>query len=152
METQNFNFTILHDKFNNVTFNAACDYMTQFFYPLDDGHHGILTSDGPQVIEQAVLNSVYLNRVPESVKKWYYQKYNTIRKLVCNVNAPVITETEFNIAPKMLHTVEDYDTIPDSDKKNVDFMLDYMRTILCNNNEDQFEYLVKWYANMARGK
>ena len=39
METQNFNFTILHDKFNNVTFNAACDYMTQYFYPLDDGHH-----------------------------------------------------------------------------------------------------------------
>jgi len=47
------------------------DYFSTFFYPLTDGTHALTENDEVTIIQNDVMQRVYLARIPKEIKIWY---------------------------------------------------------------------------------
>ena len=56
-------FDLEHIASNNLSFNEAKIYLTQYFIPLNNGNHAMLMSDGKyDIISDDTVKKVYLKR------------------------------------------------------------------------------------------
>lgn len=56
-----------------------------------------------------------------------------------------------NLAKPFLHTRKPYNDYNEKSKAGVKIFLDYIKEVLASDNEDQYNYLIKWLANMIQG-
>ena len=152
-QTENFSLTKINDM--NLTqvegIASARAYIDKYFIPLDDGTHAILKNGKYQIVETSVLKSIYFNRMSKKLYTYYFTEKIDIRTIIYDVHKPVLTATELNLCPRMKHTYSPYKDFNEDTKKRVEIMLFHVKDVLCDGNNEIYQFLLKWFANMARG-
>ena len=148
------NFNLEHA--NNLPIDQCKEYITKYFYPLTTSQHILIEYDvdGKQtyeIKEDQTIKKVYFNRLPRDVSEFYFKKYEKIKTLTCELNKPMLFDNYFNSCPSFLHQVKPYHEYSNEMKAKVNKMLDYLKIVWASRNQDQYEFILKWFANMARG-
>lgn len=149
--------------FSFTKFNKHCDegirkdnleaknYIEKFFCPPTSGEHALIQNSKLTIVPVDTMQKVYLNRFPDEIKKWYSKK--TIPKqLICDVTKPQIGATFVNSAPQIFRDWKKYSTFTQKSRDGVKRMLSFLKEVWCDNNEDQFKYLLNWYSEVLKGK
>lgn len=143
-------FDLEHIK--SLTFEKQKKYIKKFFIPLNDGNHIILGENGTfEIIDQPTIKKVYFNRLNADLNKFYFNEYNDIIKIVCELNKPRRYDKKFNVCPSIKSTYKPYDEFSNTEKEGVETMLNYIKEVLASDNEECYIYIVKWLSNMLKG-
>lgn len=129
----------------------AKKYVCKFFYPLDSGNHAVFIRGKFQILTTQMIKDTYFNRMSKEIKDWYFKTYNNIRSITYELNKPLLFDDKLNLCPKMKQSHTPYSDFSDNIKELVNVMLTYMFEILCKKNDDAFNFLKKWIANMLKG-
>lgn len=148
-------------KANQLYYESNMDgykYITKYFVPLTNGQHAILKSENEEtytIKDNNSIKQVYFNRLHEGLQTYYFKTFTEIRNLQCKLNIPALHENEdgkfINICPKMKHEYVPYETIDENIKQKVNIMLSFIKEVINNNNNECYNYLIKWLANMVKG-
>ena len=141
---------------NELSVSDAKDYIKRYFYPLASGLHVQVEYDDDskpfyEIKEEKVIRSVYFNRLPKVIQDFYFKEYDQIKTLTCELNKPFVFGKYINTCPALMHEVRPYQSYPEEMKGKVNLMLNFLKEIWASNNEKQYQFIIKWLANMARG-
>lgn len=149
-----FDFDEMNNKYNNglLKDNLDCKmYIAKYFYPTTHGTHIMFEDGQPIVIQKDDMKTVYLARFPKEVAKWYNTVHKPI-KVICDINQPVIGKGFINLSPRMKHIYgTEFKNLPKEQQKAVYKLLDYIKLIWANNNEEVYQYLLSWLSCMIKG-
>jgi hypothetical protein len=148
---EKFSFTTLNNLPNGNK-QAHYDYVSQYFVALDNGNHAIKKNDTYTIIDDSTFKKVYLNRMPDHVRKWYTKENNNIKSITYELNKPVFFQDFINLCPSFKYkNIKPFDEYNDEAKEGVQMVLDYLLEIYSNNNVESHNYIIKWFANLAIG-
>ena len=141
---------------NQLSVSDAKEYIKRYFYPLASGLHVQVEYDEDgkpfyEIKEDKVIKSVYFNRLPKVIQDFYFREYDQIKTLTCELNKPFIFGKYINTCPAYMHEVKTYSDYSDAVKGKVELMLSFLKEIWASNNDKQYQFIIKWIANMARG-
>jgi len=141
---------------NQLSVPDAKDYIKKHFYPLSSGQHVFVEYDEVgkpvcEIKEDNIIKSVYFNRLPKVIQNYYFKEYDQIKTLTCELNKPFIYDKFINTCPALMHQPKPYNEYPISVKINVEKILHFLKEIWASDNEKQYQFIIKWIANMARG-
>jgi hypothetical protein len=137
-----FSFTKLNNHFENGVLKnhlEAKNYVEKYFCPLTNGEHALVQCSKLTIIPAETMRTVYLNRFPDEVKKWYC-KQTIPKQLICDVTKPQIGSTYVNSAPQMFKDKKKYSTFTQKSRDGVKRMLDFLREVWCDGNKEQLQY------------
>ena len=155
MSSQNslFSFIELNNLFNNgplKNYQDAKNYISRYFYPLINGTHALVENNEITIIQDETLRKVYLARFPKQIKKFYLEE--TIPKnIICDVKQPIITEQSINVCKRFKHEYQEYKTFDKKTKSSVELFLTYIYEVWADSNDDSYNYIINWLANMTQG-
>ena len=133
--------------------DSAKTYITKYFIPLTNGTHAVLQHNNTyELMEHAVVKKTYFDRMDPRLSKFYFKEYLIIRNVVYELGKRALYDNKLNLCQQFKHEPKPYETFDTKTKEGVDTMLNYMKEVLCSDSVPQYEYLVKWFANMAKGK
>lgn len=148
-------------KVNKLNENQAHKYIIKYFVPLSNGNHAVLISDVSQkyvIMDNSTVKQVYFNRMYNHYWKFYSQHHKEIKSLTCELNKPVFYDNYLNICPQLKYQYNGeemyghYNEIfDDEDKAGVNKMLKFIKEVINNNNEEHYNYMINWIANMVQG-
>lgn len=143
-----FSFSSLH----NLNFEDQKIYIQKFFIPLTTGGHIMINDDNFINYDNSTLNSVYFNRFDDKIKKFYTKEFTGIKEPIYKLNAPIFSDKEdtINLCPP-LPIAKQYNTFNNIIKSKVKVFLDYMKEILCNDDELVYIHLIKWLSCLCKG-
>lgn len=78
----------------------AKNYVEQFSCHLKNGEHALLENGTVTIVPKETMRDVYLERLPDDIKKWYTKK-NVPKQLICDVMKPQVGDTFINTAPRL---------------------------------------------------
>jgi hypothetical protein len=149
------NFSLQHVK---TLYNPRDwkEYITKYFYPLADGNHVLIeyNEHGVPVYhikDTAVIKSVYFNRMSKEMKEFYFNEYDVIRSLTCELNKPRLYDDKFNMCQSFLHLRKPYDDYDQEIKNKVELMKAFYMENWAKGNAKQYDFIMKWLSNMVRG-
>ena len=156
LNNQIFSLERANDLFRNDEITECKNYIKSYFFPLTTGQHifidyGVDGKPKYEITEDKTIKQVYFNRLPKDINNWYFRTYDKLKTITCELNKPVLFDNYFNTCPSFLHQVKPYDSYPAEMKSKVQIMLDYVKTIWASGNQDQYTFIIQWFANMARG-
>lgn len=129
----------------------AKNYISKFFYPLTTGQHALIENNEISLISDDIMKKVYIARWDNDIIKWY--KKNTIpRKLICDLDKPMIGDKFINVSKQLKHQYVKYSTFDNKIKTSVEMILKYIDDVWANNNKDMFNYIISWLSDMVKGK
>ena len=132
---------------------SAKTYITKYFIPLSNGTHAMLQHNNTyELLEHSVVKKAYFDRMDPRLSKFYFKEYLKIRTVVYELGKPAIYDNKLNLCQAFKHEPKAYNTYSTKTKERVNVMLDYIKEVLCSDSDSQYEYLMKWFANMAKGK
>jgi hypothetical protein len=128
-------------------------YLMKYFVPLSDGNHAFY-EDGKFVIrEQKVIKSTYFNRMSKELNDYYFRDYTDIRKVTYELNKPIFYGDYINLCPTIKAKNDlPYSSYNDKVKQGVLAMVQFIKEVLADDNEQSCQYLLKWISNMLKGE
>lgn len=145
--TTNFSF----DEIDALNFTQQKEYIKKYFIPLKTGDHAIFENEKWKIVDDSVIRKVYFNRLANDLSKFYFKEYKGLREVVCQLNKPTLFDDKLNVCPKIKATYKPYKEFDESTKNAVKLFLSYIHDILASRSKENYEYLLKWYANMLKG-
>lgn len=148
MRSVNFNL----GKIKTLSPLDAKEYITKYFVPLSNGNHAMLI-DGVYVIkdDQEVKRS-YFNRMQKELCNYYFKEYTDVKTITYEVNKETFFDDKINLCPPMLYKPDSAYRVSNRQiLEKLNFLLDYMKEILCSGKEDCYTFLLKWISNMVKG-
>ena len=137
---------------NNLSLSQGKEYIKQYFVPLTNGNHAILTSEGKyNIISRDIIKQVYLNRMPKELSHFYEKEYYTVRSISYELGKETFYQNTLNLCPKMKHSYKPFEQFDDSVKTSMNFMLKFIKDIICGGKQDSYNFTMKWLSNMIRG-
>ncbi len=133
-----------------MTLQEQKKYITKYFVPLSTGSHCMLKESEYHMITDETLNKVYLKRCGKKLKDYYCEDYTDIKTPVYKLNKPLFYDDKINLCPK-LPIAKPYKQFSQDIKNKVNIFLDYIKEIVASNNEDMYDYILKWISNMCKG-
>ena len=146
MISQTFDFKQLE----LLNFQDQKQYFIKYFVPLSNGSHCMLRDEQHEIITDEILNKVYLRRCGRKIKEFYTEEYKEIKSPVYNLNKPVFYDDKINLCPR-LPISKPFKNFDESIKNKVNLYLEYMKEVLASGNEEVYQYILKWNANMCKG-
>jgi len=146
MEFQNFSFY----KFMSLNLEEQKKYFTNYFIPLNNGMHCMLIDNQFEMITDEILNRVYLRRCGKKIKEYYTEDYKDIKTPVYKINKPLFFDDKINLCPQ-LPIYKPYKDFDKTIQYKVNIFLDFIKEILASGNDDVYNYIIKWNANMCKG-
>jgi len=124
----------LYDE--NVIENSKIykDYFLSFFYPLTDGTHAFTENNEVTIIQNDVMQRVYLARIPKEIKIWY-ETIVIPRKTIRLISLHDHEHFQF--------VVKDYDEILDARNNQIKSCRDQIN-ILENLVKSQTDEIKSW--------
>jgi len=138
-------------KIRTLSPNDAKTYITNYFIPLNNGNHAFYDGNVFTVRDDKELKQSYFSRMPKELQNYYFRDYLDVRQIAFDVNKPVYYEDKINLCPRMKFTYNPNHKPSDYAQQGLNFVLDYMKTILCSNKQDCYDFLLKWISNMLKG-
>jgi hypothetical protein len=152
-EISEFDWTTMNDLFNNGNMKDHLDcknYISKYFIPTTIGTHVLIENGKPIIIQDATMKTVYLKRFNIDIRKWYNE--TTIpKKLICDVSKPMLGDKYINVSAQLKHAYQKYDTFNKDTKEKVTLMLEYIKLIWANSNDEVYNYLINWFSNVVKG-
>ena len=143
-------FTLEH--LETLLFDRAKYYITDYFIPLTDGSHAFLQHDNTyKILDQSTVKTTYFNRMDLRLSKYYFKEYLKLRTVVYELNKPTLYDDKLNLCQQFIHEPKPYTSFSEKTRIKVNIMTEYIKSVLCSNSTPQYEYLMKWIANMAKG-
>ena len=131
--------------------NLDCKiYISKYFYPTVKGDHFVWDGKKFNQYTTSELKEVYFNRLPKNIGKWYFVESDKLYKITSNISKPRLYDDFINLSPGFMYTKKKYQDF-EPHHKAVSMFLDYIFEAICDGDDGQYEYLIKWLANMARG-
>jgi hypothetical protein len=127
-------------------------YVSEFFIPITTGEVYQKVDNKYELKEDTVVKKTYFKRLPKEIGKWFFEENLLVRRLVSHIHETRLTDDYFNVFEGFKHPKKDYSSYSPEIKAKVEKMNQYVREVLANNNEQVFQYIIKWYANVAQGK
>ena len=122
----------------------AIAYIKQYFFPLDNGNHAMYVNGKYEQFETKVIKSTYFNRMSKELNDFYFHEYTDIKSITYQFGKDVIIGNQLNMCPKMKvqykHKFDEYD---ETTKTGVNVMLNFIKEVLADNNEESYNYLLK---------
>lgn len=104
------------------------------------------------------IEQIYFNKFPTEIKNYFFKQNIKIYQTVMNPKIGLINNNDLsenyqlNLFEGFLHkSVKPYDEFNTEQKDGVELFLSFMKEVLASNNEDEYDYILKWIANMAQG-
>jgi len=66
--------------------NNTIAYMSKYFYPTVEGNHFVWEGNEFRVYDDARLKSVYINRLPKALSRWYFKEYTNLCRIINDVS------------------------------------------------------------------
>lgn len=150
MDTQN---TFNLDNIKTLSQNDAIEYIKKFFIPLTNGDHAMLKQNGKyEIVKDEVIKKTFFKRMSSELNDFYFKQYTSLKTPTYEFGKEKIIGDYLNLCPNLKaqykHKFEDYD---EDTKNKVQIMLNFIKEVLANNNENSYDYLIKWIANMLKG-
>ena len=146
MQFENFDLK----KIKTLNYEEQKNYISKYFIPLTNGAHCRLLNGKYDIIDKTILNDTYLNRCDKKLKNYYHTEIDELRTPVFEINKPVFYESNINLCPQ-LPIFKPYKDFTDSIKSKVEIFLSFVKEVLCNNNLEIYNYLLKWLSNLSKG-
>lgn len=129
----------------------AKSYITKYFVPLSNGNHAMLI-DGVYVIkdDQEIKRS-YFNRMQKELCNYYFKEFTEVKTITYEVNKETFYDDKINLCPPMKYTFNSEYKPTKEVQEKLNFLLNYMKEILCSSKDDCFQFLLKWISNMIKG-
>ena len=144
------NFSL--EKIETLSKQDAKTYIDKFFIPLEDGNHAQLIDNKYIIIDDAILKRVLFKRMSPDYRDYYFIQKKDVRRVIYDVDLPTLTPGFLNLCPKMKQTYKKFNSFSVEIQKRTKLMIDHIKMIWCSNNEDAFQFTLKWLANMIKGK
>jgi hypothetical protein len=102
------------------------------------------------VKEEQEIKRTYFNRMPKELCNYYFKEFSDIKSSIYDVNQDTFFEDKLNLCPRLKFkpSILSYS---DKTNKQLDFIKNFLKEILCSNKEDSYEFLLKWLSNMVKG-
>jgi len=148
--------TIPNERFNlskirTLSPNDAKTYITNYFIPLNNGNHAFYDGSVFAVRDDKELKQSYFSRMPKELQNYYFRDYLDVRQIAFDVNKPVYYEDKINLCPRMKFTYNANYKPSEYAQEGLDFVLGYIKSILCSDKQDCYDFLLKWISNMLKG-
>jgi len=130
-------------------------YISKYFYSTTHGDHFFWDASKKQFIvyNKQNVKDVYFDRMNKEISLWYFKQNTKIYRVVNIVNEPRIKDNKLNMWGGWKHNnVKKFKSYSVETRKRVQMFLDFIKDVLGNGNNDQYEYIMKWLANVAKGK
>jgi hypothetical protein len=143
---ENFNLYRLKD----LSPNDSKAYITKYFVPLSNGTHAFYM-DGMYVVkEEQEIKRTYFNRMSKELCNYYFKEFSDIKSIIYDVNQDTFFEDKLNLCPRLKFKPSIF-TYSDKTNKQIDFIKNFLKEILCSNKQDSYDFLLKWLSNMVKG-
>jgi len=135
-------------------FTDAKKYISSYLFPVENGY--VLNSNG--VLEfknHDVINRTYIKRLAgdeyKELKTWFNSTDDIYRR-VCIPNRQLIKDDTLNMVGAFLHEIDmKYKDCKKEHRRGVKMMLNFIKTVWCSDDEEQYQYIINWIANMCQG-
>jgi hypothetical protein len=129
----------------------AKDYITKYFVPLSNGNHAMLIDGVYTIKDDQEIKRSYFNRMQKELCNYYFKEFTEVKTIAYEINKPTFYDDKINLCPPMLYQYnEEYKPTKQVQEK-LNFLLNYMKEILCSNKQDCYDFLLKWVSNMLKG-
>ncbi len=145
----NFNLNNIKD----MSMTDAKRYIDQYFYILTNGSHALYNYDKKEyeIYDKHIIKSTYFDRMPSELNKYYFKEKTDLKTITYDINRNELYDNYLNLCPKIMHEYKPYSEFDDNIKASVNLMLSHLKNCICSSHEDQYQFLLKWFANMVRG-
>jgi len=152
MNTENFSLAKLHDLVKNTGIESAKEYVKKFLYDVEAGI--FINNPDPLLISQDIFNQKYLTKFPKDLRNWFRTELLDIYSFTVDTHAERINQEKLlinNFRGFKHMKVKKYKDYSDKIKSSVDLMLNLIKKVWCNDNDESYSYILKWLANMMQG-
>lgn len=129
-------------------------YMGKYFFLTNVGNYYFWEAGSQDffVHSKESIKEVYLNRLPSEVSFWFFKENTAIFSVVNEVNKPRLFDNKINMFYGFKYpSMKKYGEYSEETQDKVNLYLSYIKEVLCSYNEDSYQYIVKWLANMCQG-
>jgi hypothetical protein len=152
MAAEKFSFTELKRLIKDGQLKELQDaknYILRFFYPLTNGMVMFANGGVKKMLSTEVFRTTYASRFGKELLKWFVHDTVNIYDIIIDTHKPFICEDSINTFAGFKHT--EGKEFSKRSMKGRDMMLDFIKQVWCNNNEDSYNYVLNWLANMIQG-
>jgi hypothetical protein len=147
MNFENFDL----NKIKDLSPKDAKSYIEKYFIPLSSGDHAFLENGKYVIKDDAIIKRTYFKRLPKELYYYYFEIKTDLKTITYDINKPIFFDNYLNLCPKIIHQYKPYKEFSQDIQNKVNIMLNHLKTVLCSNDNDSYEYLMKWFSNMIQG-
>ncbi len=125
-------------------------YFTNFFYPMHTGDYMKVEGRTTQIYNKVNLKQVYLDALPKSFSEYFFTEYLERFNVICDPLQPRCGAGFINVFGGFRHERKPYNTFSNDTKMKVEMMLNYIKDVLASGKEENYNFIMKWYANMLQ--
>lgn len=148
-----------HRKFNAETgqlndFTDAKKYMVSHLYPVEGGYMlnacGVLEFKSSDIISRTYFRPLG-NKEYKELIQWFISVPDIYHR-VCIPSRQLIKDDTINVVGAFKHNQDmKYDECTKQQKKGVQMMLDFIKTVWASEDEEQYKYIIGWISNLIHG-
>ena len=144
-------------KDDNRTFVKSKEYVTQYFYLTSEANYYIWTGTDFQHMTKEAFTEVYLNRFPKEVKLWFKTENDKVYSTAIRINNIRVFQENgtnyINLFPGFKHDgkYKKFSEYSAEIQERANFFLRYIKEVLCNSNDEAYEYMKIITAGYCRG-
>lgn len=153
MNINKFSFTELKRLIvdgNLKDLQDAKNYILKYFYPLTNGMIMFINGNDKIILSSEVFRTTYASRFGKELLKWFIHDTVNIYDIIIDTHEPFIRDDKINTFMGFKFN-DEYKEYTKSAKKGCKMMLDFIKNVWCDNNNDSYEYVLNWLANMIQG-
>jgi hypothetical protein len=145
---QNFNLQLI----KSMSRYDAMTYLNKYFIPLTDGNHAMYEDGKYQIKDESVIKSTYFKRMSKELNDYYFKETTDIKRITYELNKPTFYDDYINLCPQIKSKNDTpFASHGQEAQEGVHTILNYIKEVLASNNEDGYQYLLKWFSNMMKG-
>lgn len=135
----------------SMGFDDAKCYMLRYLFPVEGGI--VMNANGClEFKSNDIMNRTYYGRIDKDLVKWFNSNTLDIYRRVCIPGRQLIKNNTINMVGAFKHINDmKYSECSEEAKDAVQLMLDFIKTVWCSGDDEQYNYIINWIANMIHG-
>ena len=127
----------------------AKNYLSKFFFPLTNGMIMFSNNGVKKMLSTEVFRTTYASRFGKELSNWFLRDTVNIYDIIIDTHKPFINDDSINTFAGFKHA--ECKEFSKKAKKGCKMMLDFIKQVWCNNNDESYEYVLNWLSNMIKG-
>jgi hypothetical protein len=138
-------------KLKELSPNDSKAYIIEYFVPLSNGTHAMLNNGMYIIKEEQEIKRTYFNRMSKELQNYYFKEYCEVKSICYNPHREVFFEDYINLCPQMKYKFDEFYLPTEKTEVKLNYILKFLKEILCSDKNDSYEFLLKWISNLIKG-